>query len=174
MSKERYIRLKEIIQQKRLFKLVCGAGNEDPDEVERLVFIFTLAGSSMFDLSASTDIVDAAAEGIRKAYEISLLLGRNIRIKPYLNVSVGLKGDPHLRKAQINLNKCSKCGRCINVCKQEAISNSFRVERYRCIGCGHCEVICPKAAIQYMHKKLDFNKILSLCIQRGVETLELQ
>ncbi len=173
MNRARYNRLKKILQQRRLFKLVCGAGNEDPEEVKRLAFVFTLAGSTMLDLSANADIVDAAAEGIRNAYEIAPLLGRDIKIKPYLNVSVGLKGDPHVRKAQINLNKCTKCGRCIPVCKQKAISDDFKVRKYRCIGCGYCEVICPKAAIQYINKRLDLNEILPLCIQRGVETLEL-
>ncbi|MDD5108778.1 MAG: LdpA C-terminal domain-containing domain [Candidatus Omnitrophica bacterium] len=173
MNRARYNRLKKILQQRKLFKLVCGAGNEDPEEVKRLAFIFTLAGSTMLDLSANADIVDAAAEGIRKAYEIAPLLGRDIRVKPYLNVSIGLKGDPHVRKAQINLDNCSKCGLCITVCQQKAISDDCKVVKYRCIGCGHCETICPKAAIQYISKRLDFNKILPLCIQRGVETLEL-
>ncbi len=173
MSRGRYSNLNKILQERRLFKLVCGAGNEDPSEVERLAFIFTLAGSTMLDLSANTDIVDAAAEGMRKAFEIAPSLGRNIKIKPYLNVSVGIKGDPHVRKAWIDLNKCSKCGLCITVCTQKAISDNFRVGRYRCIGCGHCEVICPKAAVQYTNKRLDLNEILPLCIKKGVETLEL-
>lgn len=173
MNRERYVRLKKIMQQRRLFKLVCGAGNEDPEEVRKLAFIFTLAGATMLDLSANTDIVDAAAEGIRKACEIAPLLGRSIEIKPYLNVSVGLKGDPHVRKAQINLNKCSKCGRCITICQQKAINDDFKVRRCRCIGCGHCEVICPKAAVEYTSRRLDLNEILPLCIQGGVENLEL-
>lgn len=173
MNINRYDKLKEIVLRRRLFKLVCGAGNEDPEEVKRLSFIFSLAGSTMLDLSANTNIVNAATEGIRKAYEIAPLLCRNIKIKPYLNVSVGLKGDPHIRKVQIDLNKCSKCGQCIKACKQKAISDNFKVKKYRCIGCGHCEISCPKAAIQYINKRFDLEKILPLCIQGGVETLEL-
>jgi len=170
---KRCAELKKILQQRKLFKLVCGAGNEDPEEVKRLALIFTLAGATMLDLSANIDIVDAAVEGIGQAYALAPSLGKKIRIKPYLNVSIGIKGDPHLRKAQINLSKCSKCGRCVTVCRQKAINRNCQVEKYRCIGCGHCAAACSKAAITYLDKRIDFNKILPACIQKGVETLEL-
>lgn len=170
---KRYNKLKNILQQRKLFKLVCGAGNEDPEEVKRLAIIFTLAGSTMFDLSANTDVVDAAVEGINRAYSIAPSLSRKIEIRPFLNVSIGIKGDPHVRKAQINPLKCAKCSACLKICKQEAIGSNFKVKSYRCIGCGYCEASCVKKAIQFVHKKADLGKILPLCIRKGVETLEL-
>lgn len=173
MPTERYIKLKEILQERRLFKLVCGAGNEDPEEVKRLSTIFTLAGSIMLDLSANPSIVDAANEGISRAYELAPVLERKIKGRPYLNVSIGLKGDPHVRKSQIDQQKCSKCGQCIAACRQKAISDDFEVKEYRCIGCGHCGIVCAQSAVRFIHKKADFDKILPLCIQKGVENLEL-
>lgn len=170
---DRYKKLKEILQERRLFKLVCGAGNEDPEEVRKLSLIFTLAGSTILDLSANADIVDSAEEGIQRAYEIAPLLGRSIKLKPYLNVSIGLEGDPHVRKAKIEPAICIECGKCITACKQEAIANNYVVAEYRCIGCGHCEAACAYGAISYIHKRIDINKILPICVQKGVETMEL-
>ena len=42
----RYEELKGILQERRYFKVVCGAGNEDPEEVRLLSMIYTLAGAS--------------------------------------------------------------------------------------------------------------------------------
>ena len=36
--------LKDLFDKKECFKLVCGAGNEDAAEVEKLVTIYSLAG----------------------------------------------------------------------------------------------------------------------------------
>ena len=40
--------LEKILKERRCFKLVCGAGNEDPVEVERLVAVYAKAGANMF------------------------------------------------------------------------------------------------------------------------------
>ena len=40
--------LKDLLDKKECFKLVCGAGNEDATEVERLVTIYSLAGCNFF------------------------------------------------------------------------------------------------------------------------------
>lgn len=36
--------LKELLEAKKCFKLVCGAGNEDASEVEKLVALYSAAG----------------------------------------------------------------------------------------------------------------------------------
>ena len=51
--------LKDLLDKKECFKLVCGAGNEDATEVERLVTIYSLAGCNFFDLCAKPEIVNA-------------------------------------------------------------------------------------------------------------------
>jgi hypothetical protein len=40
----RFQELRDILDQGRFFKVVCGAGNEDPQEVNRLCLVYTLAG----------------------------------------------------------------------------------------------------------------------------------
>jgi ferredoxin len=168
----RYDILKEILKDRKFFKLVCGAGNEDIQEVRKLAFVYTLAGAHMLDLSANIDVVRAAKEGVRFAFEIAPKLGKKIRFSPYLNVSIGLKGDPHVRKAKIDLVVCTKCGLCVKKCPQEAIED-FIVKEYKCIGCGECEKVCKFAAISFIHKRVDFSKTLPACVAEGVETMEL-
>ena len=125
---DRYEQLRKIFNEKRCFKLVCGAGNEDIEEVRRLSTVYTIAGTHVLDLSANVDVVKAAKRGIEIAYEKASLLGKDIKIRPYLNVSIGLKGDPHVRKAIIDLKLCTECGECIIACSErEAIKDDYIV-----------------------------------------------
>ncbi|MCX5811477.1 MAG: 4Fe-4S ferredoxin [Proteobacteria bacterium] len=170
---DRYQELRKLFQERKLFKLVCGAGNEDLTEVRRLATIYTLAGAAMHDLSANVDVVEAAKKGIKTAYELAPMMDRKIALRPFLNVSIGIKGDPHVRKAQIDKKVCTCCGKCIDVCRQEAIEEDFIIQEFRCIGCGDCEKACAFEAINFIHKKADFDKILPECARAGVETMEL-
>lgn len=169
----RYELLKKVLINKKCFKLVCGAGNEDVEEVKRLSTIYTIAGTTILDLSANVEVVKAAKQGVEFAYKIASSLGKKIEILPYLNVSIGLKGDPHVRKAKIDLDLCEKCGECISSCQQEAIKDNFVILSQRCIGCGKCEEVCGFNAIKFTHQKADFDKILPGCKKLGVETMEL-
>lgn len=36
--------LKELLDTNHCFKLVCGAGNEDIEEIKRLVYVYAIAG----------------------------------------------------------------------------------------------------------------------------------
>ena len=85
--------LKDLLETKNCFKLVCGAGNEDADEVEKLVTIYSLAGCQFFDVCAKPEIVDAAKKGLENA---------GIKDDRYICVSVGIDGDPHITKAIIS------------------------------------------------------------------------
>ena len=85
--------LKDLLDQKKCFKLVCGAGNEDAEEVEKLVTIYSKAGCNFFDVCAKSEIVDAAKKG---------LLNSGITEERYICVSVGIEGDPHITKANID------------------------------------------------------------------------
>ena len=87
--------LQDLLEKRNCFKLVCGAGNEDAAEVEKLVALYAKAGCRLFDLSAKEEVLDAAKRGLAKA-------GVN---DAYLCVSVGIKGDPHISKAQIDYEK---------------------------------------------------------------------
>lgn len=158
--------LLDLFKEKRCFKLVCGAGNEDETEVEKLVTLYSKAGCNFFDLCAKPEIVDAAKRGLERA---------GIKEDRYLCVSCGIKGDPHVSKANINSEECVKCGKCTTVCLQNAISEnslSYKVNRTRCIGCGKCESVCPKKAISMTSEFKNLQEILPPIIEKGIDCIE--
>ena len=111
--------LQELFHSNQYFKMICGAGNEDTEEVRRLALIYTLAGAKGLDISTTPEVVKAAMDGIDRAYEIGDKLGIDIGVRPYIMVSVGMPGDHHVRKALINEETCIKCGLCVApVCQQ--------------------------------------------------------
>ncbi len=175
MSTERFKVMKGLLEREEYFKLVCGAGNENADEVKRLTTIYTLAGSNGFDVSANPKIVKAAMEGIDKAYEYSKEMGINIAVRPYITVSVGMSGDHHVRKAIIDEDKCVECNLCIPVCPTDAIPQNLVVITDQCIGCGHCSAACPPRidAIYYEHNDRTLEEILPQCLEAGAENIEL-
>ena len=111
--------LKDILNNRKGFKLVCGAGNEDAAEVEKLVTIYSKAGCPFFDVCAKPEIVDAAKKGLQNA---------GIAENRYICVSVGISGDPHITKAYIDQDKCKKCGKCKVVCPHDAI---IELDKYK-------------------------------------------
>ena len=149
--------LKDLLKLKKCFKLVCGAGNEDAEEVEKLVTLYSAAGCRFFDLCAKPEIVDAAKRGLKSGY---------------LCVSVGIKGDPHIQKAQINYQKCSNCHKCEEICPQKAIHNS-KVKLQRCIGCGKCYSVCKHNAISFVSEEKDLKDVLPQLIEKGIDCIEL-
>lgn len=143
----------------KCFKLVCGAGNEDAEEVEKLVSLYSAAGCKFFDLSAKPEIVDAAKRALD---------GK----EAYLCVSVGIKGDPHVNKAQIHYEKCVGCGKCDEICPQGAIKY-HKVKQFRCIGCGKCAKVCSKGAISYISQEVDLHEVLPPLIEKEIDCIEL-
>ena len=160
------IMLKDLFEQKKCFKLVCGAGNEDADEVEKLVTIYSLAGCNFFDVCAKEEIVDAAKRGIKNS---------GIHKDRYICVSVGIEGDPHIKKAEINHKLCTQCGNCVNFCKQDAIinvNNDYKINQERCIGCSQCFKTCPQKAIIMNSKIINYNEVLPKLINKGIDCIE--
>lgn len=157
--------LKDLLEKKQCFKLVCGAGNEDPDEVEKLVTIYSLAGCNFFDVCAKPEIVDAAKNGLKRA---------GIKDDRYLCISVGIDGDPHITKAIIDQNKCVKCGKCKIVCPHDAIIelDKYKVKKTRCIGCSKCVINCPKQAIDMVAQLVDYEEVLPKLIEKGIDCIE--
>lgn len=101
-----------------MFKLVCGAGNEDCESVKRLVYVYAKAGCRFFDLSARKEILESAKDALKLAKVDDAMLC----------VSVGIKGDPHITKAKINESKCIKCGNCFRNCPNDAIYSSIIID----------------------------------------------
>lgn len=72
--------------------------------------------------------------------------------------------------AVVDGSKCTRCGRCIQICFYEAIAlkkESAKVIRERCIGCTGCKFICPEGAI-FMDQgdEATYLKALTLEIQK--------
>lgn len=150
--------LKELLEAGKCFKLVCGAGNEDALEVEKLVALYSKAGCKFFDVSAKPEIIDAAKKGLQ---------GR----EGYICVSVGIKGDPHVRKAQIDYEKCAGCHKCEEICPQKTIKRC-KVKTARCIGCGKCYSVCTHGAISFLSKNKDLREVLPPLIEKGIDCIE--
>lgn len=147
--------MKELLENRRFFKLVCGAGNESVEEVRRLVKLYSDAGCEVFDLSAKPEVVDAATAA------------------KYKCVSVGIKGDPHVLKANIN-SKCINCGKCSKICFNDAIIlNPARIDEKRCLGCSRCTEICPVNAIDLISKDADLKKVLPALLPYRIDCIEL-
>ena len=146
-----------------MFKLVCGAGNEDCESVKRLVYIYAKAGCRFFDLSARKEILESAKDALKLAKVDDAMLC----------VSVGIKGDPHITKAKINESKCIKCGNCFRNCPNDAIYSSIIIDEKKCIGCGNCIKKCPTDAISMFDKDVNVKEILPYMVKNGVEVLEL-
>ena len=55
-----------------------------------------------------------------------------------------------LKNAEIavkNPQKCTNCGKCLEVCRFDAISDDFKFNSFDCEGCGVCAWVCPTEAI---------------------------
>jgi len=154
--------------------LVCGAGNEDAEEVKRLTVLYTLAGAKGLDVSANPSVVKSCMEGVDFAFELAEKLDISLNIRPFIMVSVGMPGDHHVRKSSINLDTCLKCDLCIPVCPTDAIPKELVVIKDKCIGCGNCSAICPRSdIIYYEHNNRELETLLPACLAAGAEHIEL-
>jgi ferredoxin len=52
----------------------------------------------------------------------------------------------------INLEKCDRCGKCIEICPEEALEMTAAGPQFKspntCTFCADCENICPQGAIR--------------------------
>lgn len=143
--------LKELLEQKKCFKLICGAGNENLQEVERLVALYAAAGCHFFDLNASQEVLKAAQKGLDFA------VAKENQEDYHFCVSIGTKNDQHFKKAKIDSEKCKRCEQCIKACPQNAINSYFKVIKDKCIGCLKCQRVCKHGAIEIYTENKPFD-----------------
>ena len=65
---------------------------------------------------------------------------------PFITTRVDFKSG---HTANIDRNKCSECGLCLDLCRFNAIKDDFNVNRIDCEGCGVCVYLCPEKAIDF-------------------------
>ncbi len=53
------------------------------------------------------------------------------------------------RLASIREDDCVECGRCLELCKFDAISDDFVIDPLSCEGCGVCVKLCPEECIDF-------------------------
>ncbi len=51
--------------------------------------------------------------------------------------------------AVIDLQKCTQCGTCMELCRFDAINKDFVIDEIACEGCGVCVDLCPDQAIDF-------------------------
>ncbi|EKE04058.1 MAG: hypothetical protein ACD_20C00109G0013 [uncultured bacterium] len=161
--------LKDILENKKCFKLICGAGNEDATEIEKLVALYAKAGANFFDLSANEEVIEAALRGLNRVIPAPELANY------HLCISVGTKGDPHVSKAFIDKSKCIYCGNCTRACPQRAILSDIEyiVSETRCIGCGKCKTSCTVNAISFHSRIKPLKDLLSVIAKYNISCIEL-
>ena len=52
-------------------------------------------------------------------------------------------------EAIINPEKCTQCGLCIELCRFDAVKDTFEIDPIECEGCGVCYDLCPEQAIDF-------------------------
>ena len=147
-------------------KLICGASNEDIVAVEELCAIYSAAGVDYIDVAADQSIVHAARSGIKWAKEV-------YGTSPGLMISISDGKDVHFRKAKFDPLKCpSNCPRpCEKICPTSAIDYSG-IQKNKCYGCGRCINSCPLNLIseyEYNLSNDDLSKTLQAINPDAVE-----
>ncbi|MBU1044008.1 MAG: ATP-binding protein [Candidatus Omnitrophica bacterium] len=51
------------------------------------------------------------------------------------------------KTAFLDKSFCKQCGRCINLCRFQAINENYLIDPIACEGCGFCSFACPQNAI---------------------------
>jgi len=51
------------------------------------------------------------------------------------------------QKAVIDIDRCTRCGLCQEVCRFDAITDEFQIDPISCEGCRFCYQVCPEEAI---------------------------
>ncbi len=137
VRKDSYYRAVEALENKEFFKLTLGASFSNSRQIERLSFIYSLAGAHVIDVMASPKLVKAVREGIDNALRWSRDHGHEVSI-PLMMISIKSDEDPHFQKAWIaNKGKVHIPQALIQVCPTKALQrDGIMVDL--CIGCGLC------------------------------------
>jgi Fe-S-cluster-containing hydrogenase component 2 len=157
--------IKNIFENKKVFKLILGAGNEDIDAIKKLVSIYKKAGANIFDVRADKLLIN----------EVKNTLNNQKETDCYICASIALGDDIHFKKAQIT-DQCSICKKCIAQCSSNAIiyaDNKVKIIKERCIGCQNCAKYCISDAISFLDNSKNYQKVFSEIKDSPVDYIEI-
>jgi MinD superfamily P-loop ATPase len=69
----------------------------------------------------------------------------HILLKPRIQTRESFRGG---QSAFIDADTCVECGECLELCRYDAISHDYVVDKVDCEGCGVCAHFCPAEAIE--------------------------
>lgn len=114
--------------------------------------------------------VDYDTEGVLfNIQRFSLHDGPGIRTIPFFKgcpLACKWCSNPESQRPQPELifkkNDCIRCGKCIAVCKQKALSpnNPYFIDRDLCIQCGDCTRVCPTQALEMKGKRMTVGEVM--------------
>jgi len=74
-------------------------------------------------------------------------------LKPQIKKTIGFHG---LKIASVNEEICTKCKKCYDHCRFDAITEDIKIIKESCEGCGVCEYVCPVDAITMKERDSGF------------------
>ncbi|MCD6484512.1 MAG: ATP-binding protein [Candidatus Odinarchaeota archaeon] len=117
-------------------------------------------------MSAKEIVIISAKGGVGKTTltsSLAIALSKKIKLvvadtdvdAPNLGIVLGFKKTAEhpiqaSEKAFINWDRCTHCGKCVEVCKEGAltmVNEKLRFTYELCEGCGVCALVCPEKAI---------------------------
>jgi MinD superfamily P-loop ATPase len=99
----------------------------------------TSLAAAFATLAAPVVVADADVD----APDLHILLGPELRSQREFRAGFG---------ARIRPEDCTSCGRCLELCRFDAISQNYVVNPTACEGCGVCLEVCPAAAVDFVEK----------------------
>lgn len=147
-------------------------------EISRFVDIPVLGVGGVTDTDSALQMIMAGAtvvgmvtEPILKGFRVfagveeglaKFLEGKNLAdistIRGLTHRRIGERQVSTLLRAEIDIQKCTSCGKCERVCYVSAVredNGRFSVRRETCVGCGLCASVCPVSAIDFKEKTHD-------------------
>lgn len=162
---------KQALDERRYFKLICGASYRNLEVIRWLARVFTHAGAHAIDVGLDVATVQAAKAGIAQAQ------AEGAAHDPLVMVSLDAGGDVHFFRIQLERDACTDCGACLPSCRYGVfdLTPSLQLTEPNCLGCRECLPVCPTEALSLAGwgDALDYAGELAACWEAGARAIEI-